>query len=382
MINKNKYVSKLLIITIAGSLAFSCSKKEEVKEEKPAVVSENSIKLTDEQFKNAGITLGTPAQQDISDELKLSGIVDVPPQSSVVVTVHSGGYLRSSRPIEGMFVSKGQVLGTVQDNQFLQIQEDYLQAKAKIGYLQKDYNRQRELNKTKASSDKAVQSAQADYNSALAMIKVTEEKLRFMGINPSSVAKGNIVSSVNVYSPVSGYIKKVNVSVGQYVSPQEPLYEIVNPDNKHLVLTVFEKDIHKISQGMEVYAYTNNEPDKKYRLKVVLIGRDFSNDRSTEVHCDFVGDSGKILPGMYMNAAIKTTPQNSETISDEAVVDFEGKKYVFVETQPKTFKMTEIQTSVSENGKIALVELEKLKDKKIAVSGAYNLLMALKNQEE
>jgi cobalt-zinc-cadmium efflux system membrane fusion protein len=274
------------------------------------------------------------------------------------------------------------VLGTVQDNQFLQIQEDYLVAKAKLGYLQKDYARQRELNKTKASSDKMVQSAQADYNSNLALIRVLEEKLRFMGINPSSVARGNIISSVNIYAPVSGYIKKVNVSVGQYISPQEPLYEIVNPDKKHLVLTIFEKDISKISEGMEVSAYTNSDPNTKYRLKVMFIGRDFSEDRSTEVHCDFITDSGKILPGMYMNALVKTDSQNSQAVPDDAIVDFEGKKYVFVETQPMFFKMNEVQTTASEDGKVSLLEPEKLAGKKIAVKGAYNLLMAMKNKEE
>jgi cobalt-zinc-cadmium efflux system membrane fusion protein len=83
-----------------------------------------------------------------------------------------------------------------------------------------------------------------------------------MGINPENLNAGNIRRSIAVSSPVSGYISSVNVKIGQYVSPTDRLFEVVNTDDVHLALSVFEKDLNKISVGQRVFAYTNQNPEK------------------------------------------------------------------------------------------------------------------------
>lgn len=45
------------------------------------------------------------------------------------------------------------------------------------------------------------------------------------------------------------------------------MFELVNPSNIHLVLTVFEKDINKLSIGQNLYAYSNNNTDKNISVK-------------------------------------------------------------------------------------------------------------------
>jgi cobalt-zinc-cadmium efflux system membrane fusion protein len=50
-----------------------------------------------------------------------------------------------------------------------------------------------------------------------------------------------------MYSPINGYVLKVNVNRGKYVTPSDILFEIVNPSDIHLAVTVFEKDINKMA---------------------------------------------------------------------------------------------------------------------------------------
>jgi cobalt-zinc-cadmium efflux system membrane fusion protein len=374
---------KNTVITLIGLFfLYSCgNKKTEIDPEATPAI-ENTTTLTDAQIKNAGIETGKIEQKEISSILKLNGKIDVPPQNLVSISVPMGGYLKHTKLLEGMYVTKGQVLCVVEDRQYIQLQEDYLLAKAKIGYAKAEYERQKELNRSKASSDKVYQQAQSEYNSLSVMVQSYGEKLKFAGINPSNVSAKNISKSINIYSPISGYVSKVNVNTGKYVAPSDILFEIVNPSDIHLALTVFEKDINKMAIGQSVIAYNNTNPEKKHHCEIILIGKDFSEDRSTEMHCHFANYDKTLLPGMYMNAEIKLKSQQSNVLPSEAIVNYENKNYIFIEKGNKLFEMKEVTTGTSENGYVEIVSNEDLKDVNIVIKGSYSLLMKMKNLEE
>jgi len=374
---------KNTVITLIGLFfLYSCgNKKTEIDPEATPAI-ENTTTLTDVQIKNAGIETGKIEQKEISSILKLNGKIDVPPQNLVSISVPMGGYLKHTKLLEGMYVTKGQVLCVVEDRQYIQLQEDYLLAKAKIGYAKAEYERQKELNRSKASSDKVYQQAQSEYNSLSVMVQSYGEKLKFAGINPSNVSAKNISKSINIYSPISGYVSKVNVNTGKYVAPSDILFEIVNPSDIHLALTVFEKDINKMAIGQSVIAYNNTNPEKKHHCEIILIGKDFSEDRSTEMHCHFANYDKTLLPGMYMNAEIKLKSQQSNVLPSEAIVNYENKNYIFIEKGNKLFEMKEVTTGTSENGYVEIVSNEDLKDVNIVIKGSYSLLMKMKNLEE
>ena len=375
-------MKNIFIAFIATTFLFSC-KSETKTEEKAAVpTAENIVTLTDAQIKNAGIITGKIEQQNISSTIKVNGKIDVPPQNLVSISVPMGGYLKSTNLLEGMYISKGQVLGIVEDKQYIQLQEDYLMTKAKIGYAKAEYERQKELNQSKASSDKVYQQAQTEYNSLTVLIQSYAEKLKFAGINPNNVSANNITKSINIYSPINGYVSKVNVNIGKYVTPSDVLFEIVNPEDIHLALTIFEKDINKLFIGQLLTAYTNTNPNKKYPCKIILLGKDFSENRSTEIHCHFINYDKTLLPGMYMNAEIELQSQQSNALPSDAIISFENKNYIFIDKGNKQYEMTEVGVGNSENGFIEIVSAKDFTNKNIVVKGAYSLLMKMKNTEE
>jgi cobalt-zinc-cadmium efflux system membrane fusion protein len=249
-------------------------------------------------------------------------------------------------------------------------------------YAKAEFERQKELNQSKASSDKVFQQAQAEYNSLLVMVQSYGEKLKFAGINPSKVSIKSISKSINIYSPISGFVSKVNVNIGKYVTPSDILFEIVDPSDIHLALTVFEKDINRLAIGQSLIAYTNTNPDKKYNCKIILIGKDFSENKSVEMHCHFTSYDKDLLPGIYMNAEVELKSQKSNVLPSDAIVSFENKNYVFVSKENKQFEMTEVTLGTSENGFTEILESDDLKNKSIVLKGAYSLLMKMKNVEE
>ncbi|WDF54250.1 efflux RND transporter periplasmic adaptor subunit [Mucilaginibacter sp. KACC 22063] len=344
----------------------------------------NIVTLTAAQLENAAISTGKIGQKEISSILKLNGKIDVPPQNMVSISVPLGGYLKSTKLLPGMHVNKGEAIAIIEDQQYIQLQQDYLTAKARIGYLENEYNRQRDLNQSKASSDKVFQQAEAEYRSQQVLISSLAEKLQLIGINARNISAGKISRSVNIYSPISGFVSKVNVNIGKYVSPTEVLFELVNPTDIHLALKVYEKDLDKLYIGQKLVAYTNNQPEKKHNAEILLIGRDLSGDRNADVHCHFENYDKTLVPGTYMNADIQVRNTRAYAISNEAIVQFEGEQYIYKVIGNRQFEMTPVNTGESENGFTEILSPTKdmTSNAVFVTKGAYSLLMMMKNKAE
>ena len=376
-------MKKSIIAVLSGVLLFSCSKKEETVTQETYAISGDQITLTDLQKKTAGIETTTLSNENIANKILLTGQINVPPTGMAGVSSSTGGIIKTARFVPGNYVTRGQTLAMVENPDLARLQQEYLQARSNLGYAQKDYNRQMYLNKYQASSDKVTQKAANEAQSQGAAVRGIESQLRSYGINRGSVSSGNIRKSVSVVAPISGYISRVNASIGQYVSSADVLYEIVNNGQTHLVLKVFEKDLNKISAGQKVYAFTNQNPEKKYAATVKLIGKDFAPDRSVFIHCDLIDKDETLIPGTFMNAEIEVNAEEGFVIPDDAIVTWEGKQYVFEELKPKTYKMFPVTIGNSENGLTELLNFDvKNANKAFVTKGAYHLLMALKNVEE
>lgn len=369
-----------LLLFCFGFFISSCSSKTEEPEQ--PVENENIVTLTDAQYKNADIIISRIEDKEISAVIKLNGKIDVPPQNMVSVSAPLGGYLRSTNLLPGMRVGRGQVIGRMEDQQYVQLQQDYLMAKTKLQYAEQDYKRQRELNESQASSDKVMQQAQAEANSQRILMNSIGQQLRLVNINPGSVSTGNITRSTNIYSPISGFVSKVNVNIGKYVSPSEVMFELINPSDIHLNLKVFERDVRKLYIGQKLIAYTNTNPDKKYNCEIILINKDVTMEGTTEVMCHFFNYDPSLLPGMYMNAEVQLDTRTEKALPDDAIVTFEGKQYIFKQVGDKKFEMQEVNIGNKEYAYTTIVNADSLLEKKIVVQGAYALLMKLKNKEE
>ncbi len=375
-------MKNILIVLITSTFLFACKSDTKSTEKVVIMSNENFVTLTNAQYKNAKIETTTLQEKSIASVLKLNGKIDVPPQNMISVSVPLGGYLRSTKLLPGMHINKGEVIATMEDQQYIQLQQDYLLAKSKLHFAALEYNRQKELNQSQASSDKVTQQAQAEVNLQKITMNATAEKLRLINKNPNSITANNISKSVNIYSSISGFVSKVNVNIGKYVTPADVMFELINPTDIHLNIKVFEKDIAQLSIGQKVIAYDNAHTDKKYNCEIILISEDITPEGTADVHCHFETYDKTILPGMYMNAEVQVSANASNTLPQESIVTFEGKEYVFAETKKQQYEMVEVTTGTKENGFVALTNIEFLKDKTIVTKGAYTLLMKMKNKEE
>ena len=375
------YKYTLIILT---SMLFNACSSNQPTEEPTSVVTENSnlVELSDAQLKNANITVGKIASKNMASILKVNGIIDVPPQNMISISVPLGGFLKYTKLLPGMHLLKGESIATMEDQQYIQLQQEYLTTVSNLKFAESEYNRQKELNLSKASSNKALEQAEASFQSLKINAKSLSEKLKLIGINPENLSEKTISRSIDIHSPIDGYVSHVNVNIGKYVNPSDVLFELVNPTDIHLGLTIYEKDLDKIFIGQKLQAFTNHKPDLKYPCEIILIGKDLSEERSVEVHCHFEKYDKTLIPGMFMNAELEINNNNAKVLPDEAIVRFENVNYAFIATSKNTFKMIEVKLGSSEKGLTEVTMDDSFNNKNFVLNGAYNLLMQLKNKEE
>ncbi len=366
-------------------IALSCgTKKQETARESTNISLEKNVTLTTEQLRNGNIEIGTATEIVMSASVKVNGVVDVPPQSMVSVSFPLGGYLKSSHLLPGMGVRKGEVIATLEDQSYVQLQQDYLMAKARMDFLSADLERQKELSSQDATSKKVYQQAMADFKTQQVLIKSLEEKLRIVGIDPDKLTVNNITRTISLRSPINGFVTKVNVNIGKYVNPADVLFELVDPDDIHAALTVFEKDIMLMKKGMKAEVSLADKPGKKYEVDVILVTRNVDENRGGLVHCHFENANHELLPGMFLNGVFELDKKRVIAVPESAVVRYEGKQYIFLAKDSSSFEMTEIETGIIQNGRIELKDNGTInwKEQRLALKNTYSLLGKLKNRSE
>ena len=196
-----------------------------------AIISEqedNRIQVSKVQFNQNNMALGTIENKSVPVKISVNGMIDVPPENKAVVNSTVGGYIKTTPFLEGDIVKKGQALVTLENPEFITMQQEYMEVKEQLNYLKAEYDRQQTMLDENITSQKSFLRAESSYKTALATYNGLKKQLVMLNISPASVEKGNISSVVTLYAPISGSISKVNVTRGTYVSPATPIIEIID----------------------------------------------------------------------------------------------------------------------------------------------------------
>lgn len=339
---------------------------------------ETLVKLTAEQFKTAGILIGKAEKIQLSENVKVSGRLDVPPQNMVTLSAMLGGFVKETSMLQGTRVKKGQVVAVMEHPSYIELQQQYLEAASKVAYAEKELNRQQVLSKDSVNAVKSLQLATAEYEMAHTTHEALRAKLEMVNLNPETLRQKGIQKEIRLFAPIQGYVTQVYVNVGAYVQPNDPLFKIVDSDHLHAEAIVYEKDIAKLALGQKIRLRLNNEPTERTGT-IYLIGKEIDEDRTVRVHCHLDKEDNRLLPGMFFTAEILINSREVMALPEEAIVHFDGKNYVFVVNPGNTYEMIEVVVGSSGNGYTEVILTHELDSREFVLKGAYDLLAFLKN---
>lgn len=337
---KIKYTKSLLLI-VSCLLLISCGSKENNPQEEEQKVTTEELEqtiasLTAEQIKTVGIQYGTMEQKQLTATLKANGALRVPNNNKANVTSFYGGVVKSINVQLGDFVKKGQVIATIANPQFIQLQEEYLSTSSKITFAEQEVVRQKELNEGNAGALKNYQSANADLKAMRTRRASLQQQIQLMGINPNSLNNGNLRSALSVTSPINGTVSNVFSKIGSYVDVSSPVAEIVDNSQLHLDLNVFEKDLPMLKVGQIIHFTLTNNAVNEYDSKIYSIGTSFENDsKSIPVHATVTGNKSGLIDGMNITAIVSLNDVTTNAVPNDAIVSADGKDYIFVVTNKK-----------------------------------------------
>ncbi|MHA8066693.1 efflux RND transporter periplasmic adaptor subunit [Aquirufa sp. ROCK2-A2] len=365
--NKQPYIKIIFALLILGIVSISCEKKAE----ETAVAESTAIQLTAEQKQNAGITFGQLEERELPQEVSCNGLVDVPPVSAASVSVPINGYIKStSELLPGKKVAKGEVLATIASLEYIQMQQDYLQASSQLGLLTSEKSRQQVLSNEEVGSKKKLQQAEADLGNLQAQQKGLALKLDLLGCDLKALTAGNINSILKVKSPIDGYIQNVNISIGKYITSSDVIATIVGVNHKHVELKVFEKDLMKlkIGQRIQIEAEGNSSTGK-----VFLIGKQVDLEtRTTSVHGHFSSDAEeqKFTIGQFVNAKILVNNVKMLTIPQGGFARVGKGGFIYVETPKGQMAQVPVEVLGSNTDFVGIRALKAIPEGKVVLSGA------------
>jgi membrane fusion protein, heavy metal efflux system len=387
MNNLLKYL--ILSATFAASCTSDPAGKDLTERE---VLPEDIVELSLEQIKVAGVEFGAFEERTISNTLKVNGLVTVMPQNLASVCAPMGGFIKTTTLVQGSPVKKGQVLAIIENADFIDLQQNYLEAMSKLEFAEGEYKRHKTLYEEDVYSSQNLQEVTANYKSLRAQVTALRQKLALIGIEASGLTEDNISLTVELRSPINGYIKTAEVNLGRYVTPTDVLFEVVNTSEMVLELTLFEKDINQVESGQKLQFALTQDGSQRFSAVITQVGKAIGTDKSVRAYASISGPSGRILPGMYVNAWVENMEDKVLTVPTEAIIQFNEKNYIFIYERDKEekgipfteFRIVEVTRGITMGDFTGIVLPGEFstKNARLVVKGAYSLMAAKKNAGE
>lgn len=303
----------------------------------------DAIALTYKQIEMMQIGVGPSSERLVSERFQANGTVAVLPQNRAAVSAKLPGRIESVHVHEGQNVRKGQLLFRISNTQLVDIQQAYLHAKADLLFLEKERERQKNLQASSAGASKNLEEVESRYLRARADLESNAAKLKYLNTNLERLDNPEhlYLSPVfDVYAPIDGNVTEIPASIGQMVTEGMLLCHVVNAnEHLHAHVEVFAQYAAQIREGQSVLIHFPGGQHPDMQSAVEYISRELNTDTKTvSLHVPLPDGKG-IVPGMPLTALIEQSGVKSATLPESAMLMEGETHYGFVVMQKDSIGM-------------------------------------------
>ena len=291
----------------------------------------NTASLTAAQIKSIGVEMGAIEEKELTAALKANGTLKVPNQNRATVNTLYSGVIQTILVQPGDAVKKGQVIATLANPDFMRSQEEFVSVNDRIALAEIEYNRQKELSAGNAGALRNFQTAETELKTLRTRRNTLSQQIQLMGIDPTRISSGKLVSILSVKSPIAGVVSNVVAQIGSFADLTTPIAEIVDNSQLHLDLYVYEKDLPKLRNNQIIHFTLTNAPGKEYDARIFSLGSSFEGEsKAVSVHAKVMGNKSGLIDGMNITAAVSLEKATVPAVPTEAIVNHQGLDYIFI----------------------------------------------------
>jgi RND family efflux transporter MFP subunit len=310
----------------------------------------NSVVFTKEQSWKIDFATNAVLAEPFGEVIKTTAMVQSAPDDEVVVSAKTDGMILFSghAVTAGSIVTAGQTLFSISGSTMAgnNLSVRIVEAQNNFERTKNEYERKKDLAKDKIVSEKELQLARAAYENAKA--------------NYELLSKNFSQGGQAVSSPMSGYVKRLLVANGQYVTAGQAVVSVSK--NKTLILRADVRQKYAPVLGSIVSANIMTlEDNKTYTLqelngKILSWGRN-TNEGNYLIPLSLqIDNTGNFIPGSFVEVYLKTLSNTQAlTVANTALIEDQGNFFVFVQLTPELFEKREVKTAATDGVKTEII---------------------------
>lgn len=288
-----------------------------------------AVHLSSAEIKRAGVKYGSIAKYQTDKWISCSGNLIVAPENRIFIPAPAAGKIIAVYFTNGQYVKKGSKLASIENIDFIILQQDYLQALYQFDYLREEYARQGELTVENATSLKYMQLAKRDYQSAELRLYALRSQLQFLGICPDSMKFDHLSPVIHIMAPCSGNISNAMIGFGSYVEKGGMLFRLDNKQDLLAKLNVPEQYISFLQKGQQVNFWLQDSLST-FVAKLSTIVREIDADSHSAIVYAELGEMKKqFVPGMSVKAKILAGNEPAFFVNSHSIVNNPKGDYLF-----------------------------------------------------
>ncbi|SMO66954.1 RND family efflux transporter, MFP subunit [Saccharicrinis carchari] len=335
----------------------------------------NLIEISKTQFKSEQMEMSAPERIGFNNKLHFTGSVVPAPNGHAIISAPIAGTIKNIKVVTGQHVPKGTTLLTVSGHAIIDLQKDYAESLATLQRLKIDYERIKALYKENIGTKKDFTLIQSNYKVELAKSNALKMKLESAGLSADKIAEGSFSETYALKAPISGYVSRIDASVGQFVEPLAVLSQIIDAASFRLSIPIFGRDINKLVTGQIVEFYSGNNQNEILHATINSIGKSVDPTSKAIVCFAQIHDRSNLVSHQFVEGDIFLSSDTSLAVPTSAILKAENAHFVLVlkkETEEAYFyKKTKVITGRENTDYTELLNNEP--ENKQVLNGVYHI---------
>jgi membrane fusion protein, heavy metal efflux system len=323
----------------------------------------NSIDLSDTQL--ASVKVEPIEEREFPVEKEAVGSIDFNEDMETQVFTPYQGKIIALYASIGDDVKKGQTLFTIDSPDLLQAESTLISAAGVLDLTTRNLARLRELYKTLAISQKDLEQAISDQQTAEGNLRAARDSVRIFGKSDAEidriVAERTADPTLVVGSPINGRIVQRNAAPGLFVQPGSPPppYVVADVNTMWMLADVAETDSPAFRLGQPVKVRLSAFPERAYDGRITTIGATVDpNTRRVLVRSEISDPQHELRSGMFGNFTIAVAaPLRSPAIPLSGVVrEGDGTMTIWVTADRRRFTKRTVKIGDQRDGYRQILE--------------------------